>query len=63
MRVLGELESGFSEVEVALLALEDTIDAREAQEGTHPFRVAQCQEQLERHVCFTQPLGIPTKER
>ena len=32
MRVLGELESGFSEVEVALLALEDTIDAREAQE-------------------------------
>merc|ERR1711970_551189 len=32
MRVLAELESGFSEVEVSLLALEDTIDAREAQE-------------------------------
>ena len=32
MRTLGELENLFMEVEVSLLALEDTIDAREAQE-------------------------------
>eukprot|EP00092_Neocalanus_flemingeri_P019469 GFUD01021092.1.p1 GENE.GFUD01021092.1~~GFUD01021092.1.p1 ORF type:complete len:315 (-),score=63.49 GFUD01021092.1:1525-2469(-) len=32
MRTLGELENLFMEVEVSLLALEDTMDAREAQE-------------------------------
>ena len=32
MKVLGELESLFSDVEISLLALEDTIDARELQE-------------------------------
>ena len=32
MATLGEMESLFSDVEISLLALEDTIDAREMQE-------------------------------
>jgi len=46
MNTLGQLENLFMEVEVALLALEDTIDARDAQEKQleHRFQMAIYQE-------------------
>lgn len=44
---VGNLESSFNDVEIALLALEDTIDARELQERQleERFQVAMFQEQ------------------
>ena len=46
MRLLGDLETSFGDVEVALLALEDTIDARQLQERQldQRMRLAVCQE-------------------
>ena len=46
MNTLGQLENLFMELEVALLALEDTIDARDAQEKQleHRFQMAIYQE-------------------
>ena len=47
LNVLGDLESLFSDVEISLLALEDTIDARELQEKQleQRFQLAVHQEQ------------------
>ena len=46
LTVLGNMESLFSDVEISLLALEDTIDARELQEKQleHRFQLSMHQE-------------------
>ena len=38
LKVLGNMESLFSDVEISLLALEDTIDARKLQENQLEYR-------------------------
>merc|ERR1719220_2546241 len=52
MQTLGELENLFMEVEVSLLALEDTIDAREAQEKQleQRFQIAIYQERRKQEL-------------
>ena len=73
MGSLGDLESLFGDVEISLLGLEDTIDAREMQEKQldQRFQVAMYQERRKAEFndlsstsqCFIQPGPIITEPR
>jgi len=54
LKILGEMESVFSDVEISLLALEDTIDARELQENQLEYRYQLAMHQEKSKVKFNE---------
>ena len=54
LKVLSNMESLFSDVEISLLALEDTIDARELQENQSEYRFQLAMHQEKSKVKFNE---------